>query len=129
MKKMNLVEIEGKYCFNDYRKKLFKKAKKGLKSLISAGVLEIWLDGSFIGNKEKPNDIDVCWLPNPSVDSSKIDPVLLDFSKSRAKMKKKYGLDCFPANVIESSTGKPFLDFFKTDRDGSPKEIIKLKLE
>ena len=63
------------------------------------------------------------------MDSSRIDPVLLDFRNQRAAMKKKYGVDFFPANELEKTNGKPFLEFFQKDRDGKPKGILKVKLE
>jgi len=61
--------------------------------------------------------------------SSRIDKVLLDFSNQRAAMKKKYGVDFFLANELESPKGKTFLEFFQKDRNGQPKGILKVKLE
>lgn len=126
---LTFKEIEEHFCFNEYRWKLFKKAVKAIKNLIAAGVKDIYLDGSFAESKPRPNDIDGCWVPNPHVDSSRIDPVLLDFRNQRAAMKKKYGVDFFPANELEKTKGKPFLEFFQKDRDGKPKGILKVKLE
>ena len=124
---LTLDEIENLFVFNEHRKKLFQGLKKALENLVSAGVQDVYIDGSFISEKEVPNDIDGCWLPNPSTVSSKIDPVLLDFSYSRKKMKEKYGVDFFPANCIEGPSGEPFLKFFQMDRDGKPKGIIKIE--
>jgi len=126
---LSLKEIEDQFCFNDHRLKLFKKALKAIKNLAASGVKDIYIDGSFVEDKACPNDIDGCWLPTSSVKSSKIDPVLLDFSRSREQMKMKYGVDFFPANVLEGGTGKPFLEFFQKTRDGKPKGILKIKLE
>lgn len=126
---LTLEQVEELFCSNGHRKKLFNRAVRGIKNLISAGVEEIYIDGSFVSDKEFPEDIDGCWMPNSAVDSKKIDPVLLDFSNSREKMKTKYGVDFFSANIIESGSGKPFLEFFQTDRDGKRKGIIKIKLE
>ena len=126
---MSLKKTENYFCFNDYRSKLFKKALKAITNLAASGVKDIYIDGSFVEDKACPNDIDGCWLPTSSVNSSKIDPVLLDFSRSREQMKMKYGVDFFPANVLEGGTGKPFLEFFQKTRDGKPKGILKIKLE
>ncbi|MFV1985500.1 MAG: hypothetical protein ACC657_18270 [Thiohalomonadales bacterium] len=62
-----------------------------------SGVRKIWIDGSFITDKKEPNDIDDCWEFTPVVEVEKIDPVFLS---SRDKMKNKYGLDFFIANII-----------------------------
>ncbi|TDJ50509.1 MAG: hypothetical protein E2O42_04345 [Nitrospina sp.] len=124
----SLKEIKERYCFNPHRRALFEGLKKAVKIFKSAGVKKIYIAGSFVGDCELPNDIDGCWLCVPSVITKKIDPVLLDLSKGRQKMKDKYGVDFFLANLIESSTGKPFVKFFQTDRDGKRKGIIKIKL-
>ncbi len=126
---VSFKEIEEHFCFNEYRWKLFRKAVPAIKNLIAAGVEDIYLDGSFAEIKPRPNDIDGYWVPNPHVDSSRIDPVLLDFRNQRAAMKKKYGVDFFSANQLEKTKGKPFLEFFQKDRDGKPKGILKVKLE
>ena len=125
----SLQKIKKDYCFNSQRLALFQGLKDVVKNLKSAGVADIYIDGSFVSDKELPNDIDGCWLPTPSLKTKKIDPVLLDFSKGRKKMKEKYGIDFFLANIIESSSGEPFLEFFQTDRDGNRKGIIKIKLD
>ncbi|MCH8314322.1 MAG: hypothetical protein IID17_15205 [Nitrospinae bacterium] len=125
----SLQKIKKDYCFNSQRLALFQGLKDVVKNLKSAGVADIYIDGSFVSDKELPNDIDGCWLPTPSLKTKKIDPVLLDFSNGRKKMKEKYGVDFFLANVIEGSSGEPFLEFFQTDRDGNRKGIIKIKLD
>ncbi len=107
----------------------FEGLKKVVKNLRSAGIEGIYIDGSFVGDKEFPNDIDGCWMPKMGLKTEKIDPALLDFSQSRKKMKEKYSVDFFLANVIEGASGEPFLEFFQTDRDGKRKAIIKIKQE
>ena len=126
---LTLKEIEKIFCFNAHRKSLFKGLKKAVNNLKAAGVKEIYIDGSFVGDKELPSDIDGCWMPTDGLKVGKIDPVLLDFSDSRKKMKKKFGVDFFLANTIEGASGEPFLEFFQTDRDGKRKGIIKIKME
>jgi len=122
---LTLGEIEKKLCFNKHRKALFKKCKKGIKNLMAAGVTDIYIDGSFVSDKESPEDIDGCWAPASFVNFTKIDPAFFN----RKKMKTKYGVDFFLANDTEGGSGKTFLEFFQRDRDGNPKGIIKIKLE
>ena len=125
----SLPEIKKKYGFNIQRLSLFQGLKEVVKILKSAGVKDIYIDGSFVSGKELPNDIDGCWMPTASMNTKKIDPVLLDFSNGRKKMKEKYGVDFFLANVIEGSSGEPFLKFFQTDRDGNRQGVIKIKFD
>ena len=125
----SLLEIKKKFCFNPQRQTLFKGLKEVVKNLKSAGIKDIYIDGSFVSDKELPNDIDGCWMPTASMNTKKLDPVLLDFSNGRKKMKEKYGVDFFLANVIEGSSGEPFLEFFQTDRDGNRQGIIKIKFD
>ncbi|MBL4664908.1 MAG: hypothetical protein JKY23_02975 [Nitrospinaceae bacterium] len=126
---LTLKEVEKKFCFNAHRKALFKGLKKVVRHLISVGAGDIYIDGSFTGDKEFPSDIDGCWVASDDLKMEKIDPVLLDFSGSRKRMKEKFGVDFFIADWTESGSGEPFLEFFQTDRDGNRKGIVKIKRE
>jgi hypothetical protein len=55
--------------------------------------------------------------------------VLLDFSERRAAQKSKYFGEFFPAQMVETSTGRLFLDFFQIDKEtGMPKGIVEINL-
>lgn len=58
----------------------------------------------------------------------KLDSVLLDFSKKRAKQKAKYGGELFLASTIADSQGQTFLEFFQKARNGNPKGIVEISL-
>jgi hypothetical protein len=45
-------------------------------------------------------------------------------AESRAPMKERYGVELFPAFVIEAGSGLPFPKFFQVNRDGEPKGIL-----
>jgi len=123
-----LDEIEALYGrFPERRKLLMHGLREAANNLEQAGVKRIWINGSFVTNKEEPNDIDGCWEYNDSVDLSAIDPVFLGFD-ARGKVKERYGLDFFVAHVIETVSGKPFPIFFQINRDGETKGIIVVNL-
>jgi hypothetical protein len=84
------------------------------------------LDGSFVSSKPLPDDYDGAW-DTQGVDPFKLDPVLLDFSNSRAAMKTKYGGELFPATAI-AAPGVLFRDFFLTDRNGVAKGVVQIDL-
>ena len=122
-----LKELETVFANNPRRKELFEGLKKVIKSFSEAGCKILYIDGSYVTEKENPGDYDLCW-ESANVDLKKLDPVLLDFTNKRAAQKQKYLGECFPANV-EAGLGKFFIDFFQTDRfTGKAKGIIRLKI-
>jgi hypothetical protein len=96
----------------------------GAANFSKANVRKLWIDGSFVTNKEHPNDIDGAWETNDQIDLVVLDPVFLG---SRAAMKDQYGLDFFP-DVIEAGSGLPFPVFFRTNRENKPKGILVVRL-
>src|SRR5258708_16788857 len=80
--------------------------ENGAENLQAAGVRRIWIDGSFVTTKKEPKDVDGCWEYTENVDIGRLDPVFL--AESRLPMKEKYGVEFFPAFVIEAGSGLPF---------------------
>lgn len=118
-------EVRKRFGTNNHRKGLLAGLKLALESLKSAGCHAIYLDGSFVTSKENPGDYDGCWDPT-DVDEKKIDPVLMDFSRSREKQKAKFGGELFPDNP-----GHGWLPFFQKVKEPvirTEKGIIKIDL-
>jgi hypothetical protein len=84
------------------------------------------LDGSFVSEKDLPDDYDGAW-DTRFVDPDLVDPVLLDFSNSRAAMKTKYFGELFPATA-KAAPGVLYRDFFMKDRSGVPKGVVQIDL-
>jgi hypothetical protein len=120
-------EVEKQFSTNKKRQMLYRGLIRGSKALKAAGCTVIYLDGSFVSEKEFPQDYDVCWNPY-SVDPGKLDPVLLDFADNRSKQKSKYGGEFFPSSA--SADGRvPFIKYFQTSKDtGTEKGIIQIYL-
>jgi hypothetical protein len=116
-----------------HRRRLLSGLQRAMASLKSAGCRRVYLDGSFVTDKETvlglpPNDYDGCWDIS-GVDPTKLDPVLLDFSKGRAAQKAKFLGELFPAETPAGVTGRTFLEFFQIDkRTGNPKGIVTIDL-
>ncbi|MBT6457910.1 MAG: hypothetical protein HOK37_20515 [Gammaproteobacteria bacterium] len=124
--KASLDEVEAVYgSSTDRRKLLMFGLREAVSNFELSGVRALWIDGSFITDKEEPNDIDGCWEYSLDVDVKKLDPLFLG---SREAMKKKYGLDFFIANIVEAGSGLPFPKFFQVNRNGDPKGIIVVEL-
>jgi hypothetical protein len=99
-----------------------------LRDLQEAGCHLVYLDGSFVTDKAIPGDFDLCWeLDN--VDLTKLPPVILDVRPPRAAQKARYRGDILP-NVVERSSGAPFVDFFQKNKvTGGVKGIVAINLE
>jgi len=120
-----LNQIESRFAISMHRKHLFSGFKKGVIVLFKAGCKGVFLDGSFITEKNQPNDYDVCWH-TIGVDTNLLDPVFLDFSNKREKQKQVYFGEYFPSHIIADNINS-FYTFFQKDRDsGNPKGIIRV---
>jgi hypothetical protein len=101
------------------REELMRGLEEAAGNLKAAGVQKIWINGSFVTSKKEPNDVDGCWEYTENVNIGLLDPVFL--AESRLPMKGKYGVEFFPAFVIEAGSGLPFPKFFQVNRDGVAK--------
>ena len=124
---VTIDEVKDYYATTPHRMDLFNGLVKGLNNLFQGGCLQVYLDGSFVTPKPKPNDYEVCWDPR-FVNPSLIDPLFLDFRFGTDPQKKKYKGEYFPSSWTESMSGKTFLEFFQTEKDtGRPKGILHIK--
>lgn len=110
---------------NGRRTKLMSGLIKAAVNFQQAGVKRIWIDGSFVTDKQEPNDIDGCWQYDLSVNDEVLDPVFL---QSRQAVKEKYYLDFIMSHFIEAGIGKPFPEFFQLNRENGVKGIIVVEL-
>lgn len=79
----DMTEVKKHLAYNQWRRQLYDGLQKACVSLVAAGCRSLYLDGSFVSEKPKPGDFDACWEPD-GVDMRLLDPVFLDFTKSRA---------------------------------------------
>lgn len=122
------AEIQARFGTTGHRRTLLRGLKRALENLKAAGVQTVYLDGSFVTNKNTPSDFDACWDPF-GVDGTLIDPVLLTFTNKRAAQKAKYGGELFPADTPADLAGSTFLAYFQRDKEtGNPKGIISIDL-
>jgi hypothetical protein len=123
-------EILVDYGYNFHRNKLLRGLNKALHEFKHAGCKIVYLDGSFVTTKNYPNDYDCCWITN-GVDPNLLDWILQKYDPIGRKLQKiKYFGEFFPSNVIEKSTGSPFLDFFQTDRETDKRKgIVEINVE
>ena len=122
------AEIEERFATTQWRRTLTEGVRQAAENLKEAGCRTLYLDGSFVTFKNHPGDFDGCWDPD-GVDTGSLDPVLLDFTNSRAAQKRKYHGELFISSQVADG-GLTFLNFFQRDKsNGNPKGIIAIDLE
>ena len=123
-----LDDVESAFATNPWRRDLFDGLVDGAGRLRTAHCPTIYLDGSYVTGKPRPQDFDACWEPS-GVDQGKLDPVFLDFSNGRAAQKVAFKGEFFPSSVISADVTATFLVFFQLDRfTGKRKGIISISL-
>ena len=121
-------EIAERFGSTPHRSKILAGLCDLLRDLQEAGCRRAYLDGSFITDKDEPQDFDLCWELD-GVDLSKLPAPILDVAFPRRAQQSRYRGDILP-NVLESSSGSPFVEFFQTNKaTGGKKGIIAIDLE
>jgi len=118
--------IPPRFSGNGHRSRLLGGLLAALQNLAGAGCQSVLLDGSFVSEKDLPEDYDGAW-ETKGVDPALLDSVLLDFSNGRAAMKAKYLGELFPATSA-AAPGVLYRDFFMKDRNGVPKGVVHIDL-
>ena len=126
-----LDEIFARFGSTTHRLRLLEGFQAAVETLRSAGCRRVYLNGSFVTSKTRPNDFDALW-DTDGVDLERLlerEPCFADFSNGRAAQKARFGGEFFPANFREPSLGGTFLEFFQTDREsGLPKGVVAIDL-
>ena len=104
---------------NEHRKRLLAGLEKALVSLAKAGCRSVWLNGSFVSTKDRPEDYDGIWEYH-GIRVDLLDPVFLDDTNNFKAMRDKFKGELYPER------GTYLHDFFRTDRGGTPKGVVRL---
>jgi hypothetical protein len=128
----DLEELREKMGWSRKRQGLLEGLEKALELMTSCGVVRVYLDGSFVTDKDRPNDIDGCYDLAEDVtaeDLRRLAPIFPPNSSNRAEAKRRFGVDLFPAAATELGSGQPFLRFFQTDREGRERGVLSVELQ
>lgn len=91
----------------------------------------LWLNGSFVSEKENPDDIDVALLYDGILDRS-MSPAnkseLQDLRNNRMLTKLRYGCDFYVLDAEDFHDKAYWRGVFGFDKDDAPKGIIRLTL-
>lgn len=106
--------------------------ERALPLMARAGVGRVYLDGSFVTDKDRPGDVDGCYDvvlgPEGTRPLDAMRPLWPPTPDNRDAARGLFGLDVFPADTIEAGSGQPFLEFFQTDREGRRRGVLVLEI-
>ena len=127
-----LEDVEKRFVYNTTRKTIFEGLNKLIEVLKSVSCGTIYIDGSFVTSKPRPGDVDVCWQEGTGTNYAyeyANAPILNPTPANRRHHAQIFKADVFPADVVEVSSKKYFLDFFQDDKHtGKRKGILKIDL-
>ncbi len=111
--KTTLEHIKLKLLFSERRIELFDGLMLCLIDLKEVGCKTVFIDGSFVTNKEDPTDIDVAYSPFGGFSWDKLSELHPVFLKSRDERKRKYNCDIFDAYSEADNNQTIFRDFYQ----------------
>ncbi|WP_179414323.1 DUF6932 family protein [Mucilaginibacter sp. E4BP6] len=128
-----LIEFKERFVYGVKRPIIFEGLLRLISDLKEIGCNVVYVDGSYVSSKERPNDVDVCWEltddPAFMLYAKQKHPILFMMKGKRPEQQHKYCADVFPANIKEGASGIMFLDYFQRIRNtNEPKGIIKIEL-
>lgn len=103
------------YGYNNRRANLLAGLRLALILLANAGCDSVYIGGSFVTDRERPNDIDGCF-DGMAIDLNSLDPVFQDHQQQQARFRCELRIDFM--SQIEG--------FLQKDREGHPIGIIAL---
>ena len=127
-----LEELKEKMGWSRKRRELLEGLEEVLDLMASCGVVRAYLDGSFVTDKDRPNDIDGCYDLAEDVtpeDLKRLASIFPPSPSNRAEAKRRFGVDFFPAAATELGSGQPFLRFFQTDREARERGVLSVELQ
>ncbi len=128
----DLGELKENMGWSRRRRELLEGLEDVLGLMTYCGVARVYFDGSFVTDKDRPNDIDGCYDLSEDVtseDLKRLAPIFPPSPANRTEAKRRFGVDLFPAAATELGFGQPFLRFFQTDREGRERGVLSVELQ
>jgi hypothetical protein len=126
-------EITARFGAGVRRSEILAGLEVVLDMLVSRGVVEIYLDGSFVTDIRRPKDVDVVYVPPTNEDPRNWDDV---GPQRRSWLKATYRVDLWdfpnwmPNNAdgvwVEGEVAITIKEFFAFDRDDHPKGLVRV---
>jgi hypothetical protein len=126
--KATFQELRSGLGWGRKRTELLDGLERALRIMKRCGVERVYIDGGFVTDKPRPKDIDVCYDAPEEADLAAMFPIYPTNGFTRAITIAEFGAEFFPSDMVEGASGKPFLDFFRTDKAGRPRGVIRIEL-
>ncbi len=94
----------------------------------NCGIKRVYVDGSFVTNKDRPGDIDGCYDVPPGANLGQMYPIWPWTPANRAISKTMFGVELAPSRLPATRSGEPYLSFFQSDELGNPRGIVLIEL-
>jgi hypothetical protein len=129
-----LDEIRKRLGFTPRRRWLCKGLYAAVGAFWKAGIEEIYIDGSFCTEKPDPGDVDGYWVEPDLEVYDRIDPYWVDFTplfvatarRWKWRMWADHGVEFFIHPAMEATGDEAFPEFFRHDRAGRPRGVIRV---
>ena len=129
-----LEQIAKRLGFTPRRRWLLKALRAAVEAFWTAGIEEVYIDGSFCTEKPDPGDIDGYWVEPDSEVYERIDPYWIDFTLVRVQSVRKWkwrmwtdhGVEFFIHPAMQATAEEKFPQFFRHDREGRPRGVIQV---
>ena len=130
-----LEEIGGRFGFTPRRRWLLKGLRAAVSAFWTAGIEDIFIDGSFCTEKPDPGDVDGYWVEPDDGVYDRIDPYWIDFEmilvpqvrKWKWRMSADHGVEFFTHPAMRAKPAVGFPEFFRQDREGLPRGVIQIR--
>lgn len=128
--KATLEEVKERYAYNHRRREIASGLEHVLGLLAARGVVQVWLDGSFVTSTLRPNDVDVIYVAPDGSDPTEwgwLSPY------RRKDLKRHYRVDLWKYPSYQPHKKLPYKvitikDLFESTADDTPKGIVSLTL-
>jgi hypothetical protein len=121
-------ELRDKLGWSKQRRELIGGLEKVLELMGSCGVERVYLDGSFVTDKDRSGDIDGCYDVPRGANLGAMYPIWPFTWPNRLASKDRFGTEMFPAGAPATASGEPFLSFFQKDRQGRRRGVLLIEL-
>lgn len=124
-----LEEVRDKLGWGLRRRNLLDRLEVALRLMKNCGIERVYLDGSFVTEKDRPGDIDCCYdVPSGATNLRMMYPIWPWTPANRAMSKMMYGAELAPSRAPARASGQPYIEFFQRDDRGRPRGIVLLEL-
>lgn len=126
--KATLEELRDKLGWGQRRKNLIDGLEMALRLMANCGIEQVYLDGSFVTDKNRPGDIDGCYDVPLGANLGSMYPIWPWTRPNRDISKAMFGVELAPTRAPATPSGEPFISFFQKDRQGRRRGIVSIEL-